>query len=286
MLDFSTWLILIILAAIIYWYVTTPSNLPPGPIGLPILGSALDTWYAPTLFQTLTDWVKEYGPIYKVYVGNQLVLVLGNYDAIHQAMVKQGDVYAGRPNFHLLFADELVEKGKIELLVNSPASSNTSMQYHWNFSGLVNSNGELWQIHRRFALSTLRDLGFGRPIMEPRIKEEAESLLAVIASKNGKPFDIVPFLANSVSNVVCSLVFGKRFDSDDEKFKSLISILLSRFTESPLSFLTPIVLSERVAKLVEWLPMVSVFQIFNFFVSYNVFLQSTRLFTPVSKIKT
>ncbi|PIC24467.1 hypothetical protein B9Z55_017799 [Caenorhabditis nigoni] len=38
--------------------------------------------------------------------------------------------------------------------------------------GIIASNGEFWQEHRRFALKTLRDFGLGRNIMEEKIMEE------------------------------------------------------------------------------------------------------------------
>ncbi|OXB51606.1 hypothetical protein ASZ78_011236, partial [Callipepla squamata] len=40
-----------------------------------------------------------------------------------------------------------------------------------------------------------------------------------------KPFNPVIFLTHAVSNIICSIVFGDRFDYEDKKFLNLIKIL-------------------------------------------------------------
>lgn len=40
-----------------------------------------------------------------------------------------------------------------------------------------------------------------------------------------KPFDPSSFLIHAVSNVICSVVFGDRFDYEDKKFLTLIDLL-------------------------------------------------------------
>ena len=58
-----------------------------------------------------------------------------------------------------------------------------------------------------------------------------------------KPFDIQDTLNTSVSNVICSLLFGKRFDYEDSKFKhfivSLNKLFLTINSSSPV-FIFPI----------------------------------------------
>lgn len=97
---------------VLYWYMSVPKNLPPGPKGLPILGSAVDTWDVPKQYMLLQEWAKKYGPFYKLYIANKLVLILGDYKTIQEALVKQGDIFAGRPNVLKLVPKEYHDLGR------------------------------------------------------------------------------------------------------------------------------------------------------------------------------
>ncbi|XP_027645277.1 cytochrome P450 2C31-like isoform X2 [Falco biarmicus] len=89
--------------------------------------------------------------------------------------------------------------------------------------GIVFSNNEEWLQVRRFALSTLRNFGMGKRSVEERIQEEAEYLLEEINKTKGTPFDPTFMLSCAVSNVICSIVFGKRYDYKDKKFLALMN---------------------------------------------------------------
>ncbi|MGH0130115.1 UNVERIFIED_CONTAM: hypothetical protein FKN15_006176 [Acipenser sinensis] len=79
---------------------------------------------------------------------------------------------------------------------------------------IVFGKGESWKVMRRFTLSTLRDFGMGKRTIEDRIIEESQRLVEVFQSHKGKPFD--PQIINSaVSNIICSIVFGDRFNYGD-----------------------------------------------------------------------
>uniref|UniRef100_A0A8C3HHG0 unspecific monooxygenase n=1 Tax=Chrysemys picta bellii TaxID=8478 RepID=A0A8C3HHG0_CHRPI len=93
------------------------------------------------------------------------------------------------------------------------------------FSGIVFSNGERWKQLRRFALTNLRNFGMGKKSIEERIQEETRFLLERLRNTHGRPFDPILFLNHSVSNVICSIVFGDRFDYEDKKFVTLINLL-------------------------------------------------------------
>lgn len=105
-------ILLSLIALCVWWYGSIPKNLPPGPPGIPILGSSLSTWNFATLYKQLLEWRQKYGPVFRVYVGNTLCVVLGDYDTIHEALVKQGETYVGRPVFHNIFAKEIAGLGK------------------------------------------------------------------------------------------------------------------------------------------------------------------------------
>lgn len=104
--------LLFFILSIVWWYATIPSNLPHGPRGLPFIGSLLTTFKATTLPTKLLQWTKQYGPLYKFYVGDKLVIVLGNWEVMHEALVNQGDIYAGRPVVHSVVPEEMIGKSK------------------------------------------------------------------------------------------------------------------------------------------------------------------------------
>ena len=74
-------------------------------------------------------------------------------------------------------------------------------------------------------MSTLRDLGMGKNWLEDTVIVEVEDLCRVLADTNQAPFDPKPQLTNSVSNIICALIFGKRFDLEDQHFSRLTQLL-------------------------------------------------------------
>ena len=100
-------------------------------------------------------------------------------------------------------------------------SSQIKVGTAWKDHGLILSEGDLWKTHRRFALSTLRDLGMGKNWLEDTIIGEVDGLCDLLRKTEGKPFNPKVHLTNSVSNVICALIFGKRFDINDPFFTRL-----------------------------------------------------------------
>ncbi|XP_074447929.1 cytochrome P450 2C8-like isoform X2 [Larus michahellis] len=92
-----------------------------------------------------------------------------------------------------------------------------------NGLGIIFSNNQEWLQVRRFALSTLRNFGMGKRSIEERIQEESEHLLEEINKTKGTPFDPTFMLSCAVSNIICSIVFGRRYDYKDKKFLALMN---------------------------------------------------------------
>jgi len=59
--------------------------LPPGPPGLPIIGNLFE---APKSYPWLQfdKWKRQYGPIFSLKVGADVMIVLGNYQIAHELL--------------------------------------------------------------------------------------------------------------------------------------------------------------------------------------------------------
>lgn len=81
--------------------------------------------------------------------------------------------------------------------------------------GIFHNSGADWQEQRRFALSTLRDFGFGKKSMDTIIHEEAELLIRSLLENScdgDKTISISGHNLNvAVVNVLWQIIASKRF---------------------------------------------------------------------------
>ena len=84
----------------------------------------------------------------------------------------------------------------------------------------------------------------GRMAGERNICEEADKVMAVFESHQGRPFDPQAAINMAVSNIICSMVFGKQFAYSDERFQQALANLNSmvrQFNEpASLLFFNPV----------------------------------------------
>ncbi|XP_055349472.1 cytochrome P450 18a1-like [Paramacrobiotus metropolitanus] len=171
-------------------------DLPPGPSGWPFVGNLRQL--GPVRHISFMALAQQYGSVFRVYFASKLAIVLNDYGSIREAFAQDG--CSGRVKGTLV--EEFTE-GK----------------------GLFMSDGELWKEHRRFALSTLRDLGMGKSWLQERILEEVDVIVDILAAQNGQPFDPAHVITNAVSSIICAAMFGRRFAYDDEEFRGLLRVL-------------------------------------------------------------
>ncbi|KAK7503047.1 hypothetical protein BaRGS_00005673, partial [Batillaria attramentaria] len=174
-------------------------SVPPGPgFALPLLGHL-------HLLETdprakFREWRRQYGDVFSFYMAGRLVVVLNGYDVIKQALVKQADTFSDRPHFLLL-----------ELMTDA--------------RGVADASGPLWKAQRKTCLEILREFGMGKNVLALKVQEEVDEYVNAIASKHGQPFDMTRMTQISVSNNICSIVFGKRFDYQDPVFLDYVRVL-------------------------------------------------------------
>nr|XP_015801054.2 cytochrome P450 2K1-like [Nothobranchius furzeri] len=169
---------------------------PPGPRGLPLIGN-LFQMDLKRLDQSLFDLSKKYGPVFQVYFGPQKVVVLAGYRTVKQALVNHAEEFGNRET--------------------NPLFYDLNQDY-----GIVFSNGETWKEMRRFALKTLKDFGMGRKISEEIIINECHYLIKEFEQCEGKAFNNIQAINYATSNVISTLMFGKRFEYTDQIFQAMV----------------------------------------------------------------
>uniref|UniRef100_A0A8B9JR42 Cytochrome P450, family 2, subfamily V, polypeptide 1 n=1 Tax=Astyanax mexicanus TaxID=7994 RepID=A0A8B9JR42_ASTMX len=176
-----------------------PKKFPPGPTPLPLFGNFFNLDHK-QLHIHLTKMSRKYGRIYSLQLGGTHFVVVNSYSLVKEALVDQAETFADRPPnavFH-----------KIN-----------------KCQGIAFNNGYSWKQQRRFTLSTLKSFGIGKRNLESSITQEFDFLHQAIINMKGESFNPHFFINNAVSNIICSLVFGRRFEYTDKKFLTMLSLI-------------------------------------------------------------
>ena len=99
-MDLTIILVFALVFLITYIMTRRKYKLPPGPYSLPIVGSIslmkkLRGNQRPA--DVFLNESQKYGPIMSFKLGNQLVVVLNGYDAVHEALVTKSNDFSDRP---------------------------------------------------------------------------------------------------------------------------------------------------------------------------------------------
>lgn len=181
-----------------------PKNFPPGPFRLPFVGNLLQLNLKEPHIQ-FCKFAEKYGDIFSLRAGSSYLVVINGFNAYKEATVHQTDVFAGPAAFPIF---EHLTKGH----------------------GIQFSYGEPWREQRKFALTTLRSFGFGQKSLEAKILEECKCVHDEFMKEKGQPFNPHIRMTTSVTNIICSIVFGERYEYDDDALQE-IHVLLDKFGE-------------------------------------------------------
>lgn len=180
----------------------------PGPTPIPIIGNVLELGGNPHL--SLSNMTKRYGHVYQIKIGMRPVVVLSGLDTVRQALIKQGEDFASRPN---LYSFQFINDGK-------------SLTFSTDQTGV-------WRARRKLALNALRSFSTLEGensayscVLEEHISKEGFYLverLQTVMDKSGS-FDPFRHIVVSVANVICGMCFGRRYSHDDQELLSLVNM--------------------------------------------------------------
>ncbi|KAF1753435.1 hypothetical protein GCK72_019992 [Caenorhabditis remanei] len=183
----------------LYW---KRRHLPPGPIPLPIIGNVLPMLREKPGYECFRRWMKTYGDCYTFWMGKTPYVMISSLDLMKETFIRDGDTY----------------KDKFPQPIN--------VKFCGGSFGIVDTNGHLWNTHRRFALTTFRDFGLGKGLMQEKILIEVEEVFRKLDEHLGMEQDIPKVLNNAVANVINQIVFGYRFaDDQEEEFNKLRDLM-------------------------------------------------------------
>ncbi|XP_027519975.1 cytochrome P450 2D17 [Corapipo altera] len=185
------------------------SHYPPGPVSLPFIGTMLSVDFHNPAY-SFKKLQKKFGNIYNLQNCWTNVVVLNGYKAVKEALVHRSEDFADRPYLPIY-----------EHLGYGKKSEGIALARY----------GHAWKELRKFTLSTLRNFGMGKKSLEERVVEEAGFLCLAFKSKEGRSFDVRAPVHNAVCNVICTIVFGERFDYSDETFHKLLGLFENTLNE-------------------------------------------------------
>uniref|UniRef100_T1IT96 Cytochrome P450 n=1 Tax=Strigamia maritima TaxID=126957 RepID=T1IT96_STRMM len=202
--DLESMSIVLPLVSLILWvtltYINSHKNLPPGPKGIPFLGYLPFLGRKPHL--VLTELKKKYGDILTIHIGSERVVVLSSFELIKEAMLKD-DNYEERPASFCALVAAYESQGGL-------------------FGNCANKVQRI--LFRNFTKTTLRNFGMGKASLEPKIQDEISYLVNAIKMSNGKPAYLQNMIKTTITNIICTIMYGERMDYNNKDFQQLIQL--------------------------------------------------------------
>uniref|UniRef100_A0A2K6KQF9 Cytochrome P450 family 2 subfamily B member 6 n=1 Tax=Rhinopithecus bieti TaxID=61621 RepID=A0A2K6KQF9_RHIBE len=176
-------------------------RLPPGPRPLPPLGNLLQMDRR-GLLKSFQRFREKYGDVFTVHLGPRPVVC-----CVEPSL-------AG-------------EKSRTQSLLPTSCATHPPLPHT---PGMVFANGNRWKVLRRFSLISMKDFGMGKRSVEERIQEEAQCLIEELRKSKGALVDPTFFFHSITTNIICSIVFGKRFHYQDQEFLKMLNLFCQSFS--------------------------------------------------------
>ena len=118
--DITVWILLVlifILSCKFLWKRSRrPSDLPPGPTPLPVIGNLLSLFGVDILTKT-RQLSKKYGRMYSLSLGPYWAVFINDTSTLHEAFVKHADIFSDRPDV-FFFTKVQGGKGQFYFILN------------------------------------------------------------------------------------------------------------------------------------------------------------------------
>ncbi|XP_049391881.1 cytochrome P450 71AU50-like [Solanum stenotomum] len=196
----SIWLVALALVAIIFLVkeFMKRKKLPPGPIGLPLLGNL--HMFGENLHQDLYKIAKKYGPIMTIYFGLVPTIIASSPHAAQQFLKHHDQIFASRPYhaacYYIFYKQRNLIMGKY---------------------------GPYWRHMRKLCTQQLLSNVKINSFQSMR-KQELQILVNFLekAASNRDVVDLSAKLASLSANMACLMVIGKKYNNVDGDFKDMV----------------------------------------------------------------
>lgn len=177
-------------------------NMPPGPMQWPIVGSlpSLVLFGGKDPVPYLIELGQKYGGLFTMKLGDHFAIYISDFDIMKEALVKQVNCFSDRPS---------MEVAKYLHYSNS------------EYPGFGFANGKSWQVVRKFGVHCIKDFVVTKA-NEERIQAEAMALVQALEKKISEPQDPATLTMQASTNVICSIIFGDRYDYDSQEFAVIV----------------------------------------------------------------
>ncbi|KAK4493408.1 hypothetical protein RD792_017691 [Penstemon davidsonii] len=208
----------------IFWYIRKPTSkappLPPGPLGLPIVG------YLPFLNQNLlvqfSGLAQKYGPIVKLRVGNKLWVVIASPSLAKEVVRDHDLVFSNRD---VPIAAQVVSFGENDMAW-SPNNSG------WRKMRKVFVHDVLSNINLDGSYNLRKDI-------------VRKTIIDVYSTKIEKPIEMGELIGRCILNIILNLLWGGTIEGDEgerviTEFKALLPKLVGLLGKPNISDFFPI----------------------------------------------
>ncbi|KAI1432418.1 cytochrome P450 [Xylaria sp. CBS 124048] len=178
-----------------------PRDYPPGPPTLPLIGN-LHQIASTNRHLQFQKWAQEYGPIYSLMLGAQVVIVLSSDVVIKELVDKRSSIYSSRPEAYI--AQDVISGGLRPLFMRNDSSQ----------------SGHIWRVARKLMYTVLNPTSAQNYIPYQDLESKA-MLLGLLE----RPDDFVDHIRRYSTSLTTQMTFAHRtIDIDDGTFKEAFDI--------------------------------------------------------------